>query len=98
MLQIPNPSAIAQIQLEIHRGPFADRTPPIPRNTQVIAVASSSVFSCVEGFIAATRLSRLPVGSQRRRSAVSLGPYSPLVGRPLTQKLRKHSYPTRRPV
>src|SRR5216117_3404853 len=60
-------------------------TPPISRNTQVIAVAFFIVFPCVDRIIAATGFGRLPVGSQRRRSAVSLAPYSPLVGGPQTQ-------------
>ena len=47
------------------------------RNTQVIAVAFFIVFSSVDRIIAATGFVRLPVGSQHRRSAVLLVPYSP---------------------
>ena len=48
--------------------------------------------------IAATGFGRLPMGSPRRRDAVSLAPYSPPVSGPQTQSRCKHSCPSRRPV
>ena len=47
---------------------------------------------------AATGFVRLPVGSQRRRSAVSLAPYSLPAGGPQTQPRCRRGRPTRRPV
>jgi hypothetical protein len=43
-----------------------------------------SFFSSVDRIIAATGFVRLPMGSQRHRSAASLAQYSPLVGGPQT--------------
>ena len=43
-----------------------------------------SLFSSVDRIIAATGFVRLPMGSQRHRSAASLAQYSPLVGGPQT--------------
>ena len=48
--------------------------------------------------IAATGFARLPGESQRRRSAASLAPYSPLAGGPQARPRCRRSRPTRRPA
>jgi len=73
--------------------------PTVPNSFEpFFCTCNISLFSSVDRIIAATGFVRLPVGSQRRRSAVSLAPYSPLMGGPQTRPRCKRSCPTRRPV
>ena len=58
--------------------------------------AEEIVFSWVDRIIAARGFVRLPAGSQRPRSAVSLAPCSPRVGGPPAQPRCKRGRPTRR--
>ena len=70
----------------------------IPSNLSFALQHFISLFFSVDRIIAATGFVRLPVGSQRHRSAVSLAACSPLAGGPQTQPCYKRSRPTRRPV